>query len=223
MQRILLSAAQKNTPRATARGFDASLPASSRSGKSPRIAHFAFGGGCRLKAVRLLGRQFTSAPLRLCANTLLCFLCCLLFAAPASAATSEYTPPPAFDSWLANLFYASGLLTCLVALWKMLFPVRKPVLEAEFVTKADLEKHCAARHGEIDLFRLEVRTQIGGVNQRIEAMRLELSSAIERHNVIDEDRAKDMHKRINPISEEATALRRSLDNHLQDHRARKTT
>ncbi len=214
MQRSLETPPQ-NTPRATARVTRFYSGLLTQSGTPPRIALFAFGEGCRLKAVRLLG--VSSAPLRLCAS----LLCISLFACNASAGET-YTPPPAFDSWLANAFYAVALLTAVVVLIQRIFPTRKPAIEAEFVSKADLEKHCSSRHGELDLFRLDIRSQIAGVAERIEKMRLELSTAIASHNVVDEDRVKDLHQRLNPFTEETAALRRSMDNHLQDHRSRKT-
>jgi len=203
-----------HSPRATARPLNVISAFGVQSGKFPRIAHSACavgaGGGCRLKAGRLVG------------NVSILGLIVYSLQPTVCLAADTYTPPPAFDSWLANSFYVVALVTALVALWKMLFPQRKPAIETEFVSKADLLAHCAVRHGELERSRQDLREQICGVSSRIEKMRLELTAAIEAHNQTDEARAKDMHQRINPISEGLSGVRSQIDNHLQDHRSRKT-
>ena len=186
-------------PRATT-GCSASTIQASTSG-SPRIARFSF---LRHSAVR-----YSS----------ICGLI-LLVSSPVLAADT-YTPPPAFDPWLANVFYAVALVTALVALAKMLFPKRQPSVEAEFCTKKEQAEHCAQHHERFTEWRTENRAQSANTINSIEYLRKDLFKALADINAKGESRVSDVHDRINPLAESIASVRSTVENHLQDHRAKR--
>ena len=137
------------------------------------------------------------------------------------AAGDTYTPPPTFDPWLANCFYAVALITALVVLVKQVFPKRTPPIEAEFITKQEHNEHCAQHHERFSEWRNENRIQAAQTIASIEALRKDLFKALADGNAKSETRVSDVHDRINPLAESIAAVRSTVENHLQDHRAKK--
>jgi hypothetical protein len=114
----------------------------------------------------------------------------LLCALPTSAhAADTYTPPAAFDAWLANAFYVVALVTAVVILFQKLFPTRKPTIESEFVSKCDLEKWCTLRHSPI-MEHLD----------RIEKQMSLYDSAREAADAVHEKRASKIHERVDRLT-----------------------
>jgi len=114
----------------------------------------------------------------------------LLSVLPSSVMASDsYTPPAAFDTWLANAFYVVALVTAVVILFQKLFPARKPTIDAEFVSKCDLDKWCAIRHSPI-MEHLD----------RIEKQMSLYDSAREAADAIHEKRASKIHERVDRLT-----------------------
>ena len=102
------------------------------------------------------------------------------------AHAADYTPPPAYDSWLANVFYSVALLTAVVVLFQKLWPRRQPSVETEFVSKTDLEKWCKLRHDgqESDIQALTRRFETAEVS-RVKAERVHEERAAKLHERVD--------------------------------------
>ena len=129
--------------------------------------------------------------LRCAANTsrvVLRVACAILFCAPMAQA-ADYTPPAAYDSWLANVFYTVALATAVVILFQKIWPKREPTIEREFVSKADLEKWCALRHGGQE-------SDIQALTRRFESAELSRVKAERIH----EERAAKLHERVDRLT-----------------------
>jgi hypothetical protein len=104
-------------------------------------------------------------------------------------AADTYTPPAAFDTWLANAFYVVALVTSVVILFQKLFPTRKPTIESEFVSKCDLDKWCALRHSPI-------MEHLGRIQQQMAAY----ETAREAADAVHEKRAAKIHERVDRLT-----------------------
>src|SRR5205809_3803719 len=98
------------------------------------------------------------------------------------------TPPPgAIESWLVSAL----AVVSMVVLAKKLF-VRKPPIEAEFVSKA-----------EFRTFRESVERDLNGLRDKIDARFLSLGEKIEELKgdllIAGERRASSIHRRINDL------------------------
>jgi hypothetical protein len=114
--------------------------------------------------------------------------CAILFCAPLAHA-ADYTPPAAYDSWLANVFYSVALATAGVILFQKIWPKREPTIEREFVSKADLEKWCALRHGGQE-------NAIQSLTHRFESAEISRVKAERVH----EERAAKLHERVDRLT-----------------------
>ncbi len=132
-------------------------------------------------------RQASGSTRRLVGVSLL--LVSVLPSSVLAADPTTYTPPAAFDSWLANAFYVVALVTSVVILFQKLFPSRKPALEAEFVSRCDLEKYCALRHSPI-------MEHLGRIEQQMAAY----ENAREAADAVHEKRAAKIHERVDRLT-----------------------
>ncbi len=96
--------------------------------------------------------------------------------------------PEGVESWLKCFFWLLGGVAAVVHLKNQLMPKRVPTIEAEFVTKADLEKFCQARHAPMGETLSDIMAQL----KQAERNR---ADADVRH----EERAKLIHGRINRL------------------------
>lgn len=112
----------------------------------------------------------------------------LLAAATCHADTDPANVPAGIESWLKCFFWLVGGVTALVILWGKLFPKRNPPVEAEFVTKADLENFCQIRH-----------SPLGAQLTRIESRLAESEAKREQADIRHEDRARLIHGRVNRL------------------------
>jgi hypothetical protein len=137
---------------------------------------------------QLLGRRVAPTGYSFPCPVLLALL--LVSVLPSSVmAADSYTPPAAFDTWLANAFYVVALVTAVVILFQKLFPTRKPTIESEFVSKTDLDKWCALRHSPI-MEHLD----------RIEKQMSLYDSAREAADAVHEKRASKIHERVDRLT-----------------------
>src|SRR5437773_6092920 len=100
---------------------------------------------------------------------------------------SQLPAPPtgAIESWLVS----AAAVVSLILLGKKLF-VRKPPIEAEFVSKAEFRMFRESVERELNGLRDKIDARFLGLGQKIEEMQTELLSAGER-------RGNSLHRRIN--------------------------
>ncbi len=110
----------------------------------------------------------------------------LFLVLPTHAA--DYTPPVDAGPWLNNLGWFMVIVASGGVLWKQLFPKRQPPIEQEFVSKADLEKFCSARHNPV-----------GESLERIESKLQEIETKREASDRRHEDRAAKLHGRVDRL------------------------
>lgn len=116
------------------------------------------------------------------------------------AHAAEYTPPPSYDSWLANCFYSVALLTAVVVLFQKLWPRRQPSVESEFVAKSDLEKWCKLRHdGQL--------SDIQALTRRFDAAEINRAKDARHH----EERAAKLHERVDRLTRVTYSIAGKLD------------
>src|SRR6266446_2441742 len=98
------------------------------------------------------------------------------------------TPPPgAIESWLISAL----AVVSMVVLAKKLF-VRKPPIEAEFVSKTEFRMFRESVEREINGLRDKIDARFVSLGEKIEEMKGELLAAGER-------RAGSLHRRINEL------------------------
>jgi hypothetical protein len=126
----------------------------------------------------------------------------LVFVLPSSVQAADYTPPAAFDAWLANAFYVVALVTAVVILFQKLWPTRKPTIEAEFISKSDLDRWCLLRHSPI----------MEHLN-RIEASMASFHAASTAANKNHEERSARVHERVDRLTRVTYQIAGKLDIH----------
>jgi hypothetical protein len=98
------------------------------------------------------------------------------------------TPPAgAIESWLI----CAVAVVSMIALGKKLF-VRKPPIEAEFVSKTEFRMFRESVEHELDGLRDKIDARFAGLGEKIEELKSELLTAGER-------RAGSIHRRINDL------------------------
>lgn len=122
-----------------------------------------------------------------------------------AADSDTYTPPAAFDTWLANVFYAVALITAVVILFQKIWPTRKPAIESEFVSKADLDRWCVLRHSPI----------MDHLN-RIELSMANFHAATLTANKNHEERSSKIHERVDRLTRVTYQIAGKLDIHDQE-------
>ena len=96
-------------------------------------------------------------------------------------------PTGAIESWLIS----AAAVIAMLALGKKLF-VRKPPIEAEFVSKAEFRLFRESVERELNGLRDKIDARFVGLGEKIEEMKSELLTAGER-------RAGSLHRRINDL------------------------
>jgi hypothetical protein len=117
-------------------------------------------------------------------------------------AADTYTPPVAFDTWLACAFYVVALVTAVVILFQKLWPTRKPTIESEFISKTDLDRWCVLRHSPI----------MEHLN-RIEASMASFHAATLAANKNHEERSARVHERVDRLTRVTYQIAGKLDIH----------
>lgn len=128
----------------------------------------------------------------------------VLSAATVRAATDPANVPAGIETWLQCFFWLIGAVTALAILWGKLFPKRHPPIEAEFVTKTDLEKFCLARH-----------SPICGQLTRIENSLLDSERKREEADTRQEARSRLLHGRVNRLVPVLYTIAGKLNVHVQ--------
>lgn len=106
----------------------------------------------------------------------------------ARAESDPANVPAGIETWLKCFFWLIGAVTALAVLWSKLFPKRTPPIEAEFVTKNDLEKFCVARHNPMG-------SQLDRIERKLADTEAKREASDQRH----EKRASLLHGRINRL------------------------
>ena len=127
----------------------ASLRSLNTGHRSPVTISFRFSNGTRTTVALSSPETLRGFSAKTLLSALGVLAVCLLPTA-ASAETDPANIPAGVESWLQCFFWLVGGVTALVVLFKQLFPKRHPPIEAEFVTKNDLEKFCTGRHQPIE-------------------------------------------------------------------------
>ena len=144
----------------------------------------------------------------------------LLFAAvaasllPLAALAADATPPPAFGEWLANAFYAIGLVTAAVVLFQRLWPRRQPPVDVDLeAVRARIDKvvaHCR------DTCRAEYAAMLAKVEERIAAVEADVKVQTAALNEAGEARCRRIHERLEPLIRTTYRIAGKLDVPVQE-------
>lgn len=107
-----------------------------------------------------------------------------------------------------------------IGLWMKLTRVEKREIGPQPFEVKQAEQFAPKQHLHVEyLTRAECMNQHARDAKTLETAVSEIKSMLEKHALQAEDRARSLHKRIDPISSEIVAAKGRLDDHLQDHRA----
>jgi outer membrane murein-binding lipoprotein Lpp len=111
------------------------------------------------------------------------------------------TPPEGFSAFLASAFYAVGLITALLVLWRQLFPpsLPQPLITAEekqFVTRDE----CTVSHNHISSRVMTLESRMDRVERKMEADKIEIIHATQ-------ELSDNLNTRINTLLEAISEVR----------------
>lgn len=120
------------------------------------------------------------SPFRLFLSCLFVFFVAIL---PAHAQI-----PTATAGQMNTVLVGGAALLSLVALWKSVFPTRRPPIEAEFATKEELLQ-----------LRSEINDRLTGVSAKIDRMRLEMRDEQKEIQLAAHERVAGLHRRLDEM------------------------